>query len=66
MKLTQRSLAKRTHKQKPKSIPTVTIIEKKTSALISQVIFPFFLMNLPIKLRRQAGEEINVFQKEEL
>lgn len=41
------------------------MIDKKTSALISQVIFPFFLMNLPIKLRRKA-EEINVFQKEEL
>lgn len=42
------------------------MIDKKTSALISQVIFPFFLMNMPIKLRRQSGEEINVFQKKEL
>lgn len=39
MKLTQRSLAKLTHKQKPWSILSVTMIDKETSALISQVIF---------------------------
>ena len=38
-KLTWRSLAKSTHKQKPSSILSVTLIDKETSSLISQVIF---------------------------